>query len=247
MENSFNVKRKLGLGIVMAFLLGLFIFIISSYIHIYKGASISGQVIDYETGEPVKDVNVVVYWKLYDDSLFGGLGGRVPTRVMGIEETITDEGGLYHLSGFKKNIVIGDYMGDESPIISFYKPGYVFVSKSNSVYEINKEYKTINEDGIEHRNQRKSNMVYYSIWDKKSIKIKNEKGDIKSVILNLELVDGYIDEILNAEGCQSVLITDFIDSYTRYAEKIKLKYPSFTRSATFRTNHYKYDQCENNN
>jgi len=248
MENSFNVNWKIQVLVVailfaIVYAVGYYIFKPNEYQ--YQAAPISGKVVDQETGMPVEGVNVAVYWQLYSDSLLGGLGGRVATDVMGVSETVTDKDGFYHIPGWGPKVVKGDYLGEESPMIGFYKAGYEFkqVYNSNMTLLVNKDY--ISEGYEYSKKETEKGDVYTSNWDGVVIELDKEKNNIDDVIKNLEKADDFIDQILWGRGCKSELIGNFITSYSSEAKSvealIKRKYPKKYRFASFSTFEGLYD------
>lgn len=240
MENSFNVNWKIQVLVVailfaIVYTVGYYIFKPSEYQ--YQAAPISGKVVDKETGKPVEGVHVAVYWQLYSDSLLGGLGGRVATDVMGVSETVTDKDGIYHIPGWGPKVVKGDYLGEESPMIGFYKTGYEFkeVYNSNMTLIVNKDY--ISEGYEYSKKETEKGEIYTSNWDGKTINIDKEKDRIDEIKYNIESTYRFIDQILSGNECESRYISKFIRSYSEDAEEleklIKYKYPEKQRYIKF--------------
>lgn len=212
--------------------------------HSYQAAPITGQVVDKETGKPVEGVHVAVYWQLYDNSVLGGLGGRVVTDVMGVSETVTDKDGYYHIPGWGPEYVAGDYLGEESPMIGFYKTGYEFkeVYNSNMTLTVNKDY--ISERYEYSKEETEKGDIYKSNWDGVKIEIEKESSGIKDIISNLDNTYTFIYQIVSGKKCESKIIKKFIASYSNQAEYIKNKYPDKARYAMFNTKENIPDNCE---
>lgn len=245
MENSFNVNWKIQVFVVA--ILFAIVYAVGYYIfkppeHQYQAAPISGKVVDKETGKPVEGVHVAVYWQLYSDSI-GGLGGRVASDVIGVSETVTDEDGIYHIPGWGPKVVKGNYLGEESPMIGFYKTGYEFkeVYNSNMTLLVNKDY--ISEGYEYSKNKTEKGDIYTSNWDGVVIKLDKEKYDTKEIISNLENTYRFIKQVVNGKECESKIINKFIQSYSNYAEYIKNKYPSKNRILMFETSNNLPDEC----
>lgn len=237
MENSFNVNMRV---VFRYFSLALIACLVSScgiIPHRYQAAPISGKVIDKETGKPVEGVHVAVYWQLYDDSVLGGLGGRVATDVIGVSETVTDEKGFYHIPGWGPEYVSGDYLGEESPMIGFYKTGYEFeeVFNSNMTLLVNKDY--ISEGYEYSKKETEKGDVYISNWDGLIVKLDKEESDVDKIKLNLENTYRFIDRIMRGEGCESKLVEKLILEYSENAKSLKKliqeKYPEKQRYIKF--------------
>lgn len=244
MESSFNVTLRTGFAIIA---LAMAVGIVSGCrytSHQYQAAPITGQVVDKETGKPLEGVHVAVYWQLYDESnILGGLGGRVATDAIGVSETITDKDGYYHIPGWGPEVVSGNYLGEESPMIGFYKSGYKFrqLYNSNMTLLVTKDY--ISEKYEYSKQETEKGDVYTSTWDGVVIELDKESDEIGKIISNLENVDSFIDQILRPKECESRLIKNFIADYTKRAEEIKSKYPKESKISTFMTNHNQYDEC----
>jgi hypothetical protein len=240
MENSFNVKRKIKAAgaIVLLSVISLagYYILQPDYNH-YKAAPISGKVVDKETGKPVEGVHVAVYWQLYDNSLLGGLGGRVATDVIGVSETITDKDGYYHIPGWEKDVGDENYLGEESPMIGFYKTGYKFkqVYNSNMTLLVNKDY--ISEGYEYSKKKTEDGDIYLSTWDGVVVKIDKEGDDFAKRKYNLENTYRFVDQVLSGKGCESEHIIKFILAYSENAEGlkkiIKNKYPEKQRYIKF--------------
>lgn len=246
MENSFNVVPQIRSGIVVFLIIALFMAGCGIIPHRYQAAPITGQVIDKETGEPLEGVHVAVYWQLYDEtSGLAALAGRVPSDVMGVSETVTDNEGYYYIPGWGPEYEVGDYLGEESPIIGFYKPGYLFRKESNSKMTLVMKNNYISEDYEYSKKKTEKGDVYTSMWDGVVIDLRKESDNVDRIISSLENVDGFIDRILHGKGCRSKFIEDLIFNYSIEAKKIKdiikEKYPQKYRFAKFSTFQGLYD------
>lgn len=242
MENSFNVTLRTGFAIIA---LAMAVGIVSGCrytSHQYQAAPITGQVIDKETGKSLEGVHVAVYWQLYDESnILGGLGGRVATDVIGVSETITDKDGYYHIPGWGPEVVSGNYLGEESPMIGFYKSGYKFrqLYNSNMTLLVTKDY--ISEKHEYSKQETEKGDVYTSTWDGVVIELERQSDDVQKRIYNLQNAHRFIRSILWGKGCESKSIKNFILAYSKEAKEVKDKDPEKYKHKYFSTIERHYD------
>jgi hypothetical protein len=95
----------------------------------YRSAAFEGRVVDAETGEPLEDVVVVAEWLLEGRPFHPDVIGRLH-----LEETVTDGEGRYRFPKWGPLRVKEGRLYRFSPILSFYKRGYVFTEKSNTSF-----------------------------------------------------------------------------------------------------------------
>jgi hypothetical protein len=94
---------------------------------IYSGEDVHGWVIDSETKEPVEGVVVVEVWKLE-----GGWHSDHTANIH-IAETVTDNEGYYMFPDWGPKFTVDGAMSETAPYLIFYKFGYNWVGKLNSV------------------------------------------------------------------------------------------------------------------
>ena len=124
-----------------------------------KTESISGEVVDAETNEPIEDVIVIGYWPGYTFYLHAS---SAPT--IEVLETTTDKYGNFLVPGWlKKNVESSFRYGD--PQMVFYKTGYEIKTVRNAFSMEN--FKIM--PGYFH--------PWRAEWNDKTIKIKKFEGD----------------------------------------------------------------------
>jgi len=111
-------------------LLSLILAILSactSFPRIYSGEEIHGWVIDSKTKQAIKDVVVVEIWELE-----GGLHTDHTANIH-IAETVTDEKGYYSFFSWGPRLTVDGSMSASSPRLVFYKFGYDWVGRANTI------------------------------------------------------------------------------------------------------------------
>jgi len=94
----------------------------------YSGEEVHGWVIDSETKEPIKDVVVVIFWRLE-----GGFPHTDDTANVHIEETLTDESGYYSFPEWGPEFTVDGRLSESAPRLKYYKFGYDTKSYANTI------------------------------------------------------------------------------------------------------------------
>lgn len=86
----------------------------------YIGSSISGKVVDEDTGKPIEGLNVVADWELRT----GFLESHIAKPIY-ITETVTDENGYFYIDGWGPRFnKIFHSIHEEDPMLILLKDGY---------------------------------------------------------------------------------------------------------------------------
>lgn len=94
---------------------------------VYIAEDIDGQVVDVETGEPIKDANVIANWQLVQSTLDSD-------RMMGqleVMETVTDKDGRFHFDGFVRFNWPNKFLRNSDPQVIIFRPGYEHARVAN--------------------------------------------------------------------------------------------------------------------
>lgn len=140
------MKRPRGIATVI--LLATAVLSSSACAESHTGAPIQGRVVDAGTRQPVADVIVVAEWRLE-----GGLHTDTIGRLH-LQETVTDEQGIYRLPAWGPIKVEKGRLDVASPIIHFYKRGYRFKTERNDIFR-----------------KRDLKVALRSDWDNKTIEL----------------------------------------------------------------------------
>lgn len=111
---------------------GLIIFgLIFFYYSAYFGESISGRVIDAETGQPIADVIVVAQWILIRKQP----NGIVRVGTLRMVETVTDKDGQYYFWPWGPRFAFTSHLASQDPRLLYYKDGYEITSTGNNFWD----------------------------------------------------------------------------------------------------------------
>jgi len=154
-----NPFLALGVGLLWAPLTAC-----SSIPFVYSADAIEGWVADAETSKPLEGVIVVAHWRLK-----GGFEGGTPIRELQIFESVTDHSGRYSFLAWGPKFSLSGYLGDESPGILLFKPGYKFQRLMNDPY--------MNTDASR------------SQWNKKTVKLEPFTGTLEQYSQHLFLLN----------------------------------------------------------
>ncbi len=94
----------------------------------YSGEEVHGWVIDSVTKKPVKDVVVVIFWRLE-----GGFPHTDDTGNVHIEEALTDESGYYSFPEWGPTFTVDGRLSESAPRLVYYKFGYDNKSHANTI------------------------------------------------------------------------------------------------------------------
>jgi len=83
-----------------------------------SGSSVSGKVLEENTGKPIDGAIVIVRWKGYVSAIVDA-----QTVCVHVESATTDKRGNYKVSGWSKPSTMGPVL-DVKPVVSAYKLGY---------------------------------------------------------------------------------------------------------------------------
>jgi hypothetical protein len=119
-------SRALLLGLIAALAMGPAVALAADP-DTYSAAPVHGWVVDAETRQPLEGVHVVAQWILQT----GLLHGQHTTRLH-IMETVTDSSGAYQFPawGPKPRPFLSRFDGFD-PMLTFFKPGYVPLDRTN--------------------------------------------------------------------------------------------------------------------
>lgn len=105
---------------IIQLILATFLFSGCAYFpKIYLADDVYGTVVDEETGEPISDVIVLIYWELS-----GGVFHPQTEGYLVFEEAVTDVNGDYKFSAWGPKLTVSGYVNDSNPFLKFYKRGY---------------------------------------------------------------------------------------------------------------------------
>jgi hypothetical protein len=160
----------------------------------YSAAEIRGTVVDAETKRPLEGVHVVAQWILNTGLL---LHDSHVTRLH-ILETITNSRGEYHIPawGPKPRPVLSRLDWGFDPILTFFKPGYRVLNRSN--------YSPPPE-----REEEMS--VRISVWNGRTISLQLFRGTPEEWVHQLGLIQGAL-----AWGDRTEDIPARVNEYWRY-------------------------------
>lgn len=128
----------------------------------FSGASITGSVVDTESGLPLEGVVVTATTKVEE----GNLAGTNDGGILQVMDTVTDKAGKFYFPAWGQKslpkklngVFVDQYVELSQPQLQFFKSGYEFNSVNNGFFD---HYKT---------------NVIRSDWDGMTIKLKPFKG-----------------------------------------------------------------------
>jgi hypothetical protein len=144
----------------------------------YSALPISAKVVDADSGEPLEDVIVVVKWEY--EYLRREISESRGHGTFEFAETMTDKNGEFVFPGWGPKEVPRDapgraFLGPDVPLLAFFKPGYVYEVKGNS----------LETAYLDDRNYV-GDPVRGSIWDGKVIGLKKRGSKIGTYIARLQ-------------------------------------------------------------
>ena len=146
-------------------------FLVFGHPPVYFAKSISGQVVDDETGKPLAGVFIVAQWVLFQPGI--GHGGHVD-QTMNIIEVVTDQNGKYFIPGWgprpRPPLL---HLDHRDPTIYFFKSQYGAIGYSNDP-----------------KSYGNSSTVRTSEWDGKVIQLKPARGSLEDYAAGIGHVYG---------------------------------------------------------
>ena len=144
----------------------------------YSALPISARVVDADSGEPLEDVIVVVKWEY--EYLRREMSESRGQGTFEFAETVTNRNGEFSFPAWGPKEVPRDvpgraFMGPDVPQLAFFKPGYVYEVKGNS----------LETAYLDDRNYV-GDPVRGSIWDGKVIGLKKRGSNIGAYIARLQ-------------------------------------------------------------
>ncbi|MES2047554.1 MAG: carboxypeptidase-like regulatory domain-containing protein [Pseudomonadota bacterium] len=172
----------------------------------YSAESITGWVVDADTGRPLEGVNVTANWRVEEGNLAGTNGGG-DIQIM---ETVTDQTGRYQFPAWgpkrlppKKNgWWVDQYIGNGDPELVFFKRAYRLESRSNVLV-------------MEHNRS----LLRRSDWNGKTIKLKSLGASAEENIDNLWRAAGALSFALHADRCEWQKIPRMLAAQLKENEK----------------------------
>ena len=145
----------------------IFIFLTSCFFRprFYSAKPIEAWIVDEDTGKPLKDVVVVIYWELY-----GGMQPH-PVGQLTVMETVTDKNGRFYFPAWGPKTTFRGYFRDAPDIILF-KSGYKWRSAG--------DYYATRKDLL-----GKGPSIRISKWHGKSIELRKFKDSFKEYAKSL--------------------------------------------------------------
>jgi hypothetical protein len=110
---------------------------------LYSAKPIQAWVVDAETKQPLKDVNLTANWQLER----GTMGGYVPVGQIMIMETVTDENGRFYFPAWGPKFAAQGIINSQDPQILLFKNGYHPGGADNSASENLSPMRTSDSDG----------------------------------------------------------------------------------------------------
>ncbi len=182
----------------------------------YSAKPIEAWIVDEDTGKPLKNVVVVIYWELH-----GGMQPH-PVGQLTIMETVTDKNGRFYFPAWGPKTTFRGYLRSTQPHIIFFKSGYEWGYFSND---------------ISRKSSLGINYIRISKWHGKSIELSKFKGNMEKYLDKLfDLRDDLDDiseyqNILDCEWKEIPIMTQAIrkeySNFPPYLEKcpsLKLKF-----------------------
>ncbi len=206
METKQSLK-KMAIGYAV---FGLFIWFIFYYPPFYYSAlPISGKLVDEESGEPLEGAIVIAIWQLEKGF---GLEGTIPSRFMKVSEVLTDQEGNYFIQGWGPlRRPGGTYLGNFSPLLIYFKDGYIGMGRSNYADRFNYD--------------DRMDRVQNSQWDGETIKLKKFIGELEDYYnvlwgtsMSLEVL---FNPIFGAQPCDWKNIPLMIEKFDDYYRLLK--------------------------
>jgi hypothetical protein len=201
METKKSLK-KMAIGYAV---FGLFIWFIFYYPPFYYSAlPISGKLVDEESGEPLKGAIVIAIWQLEKGF---GLEGTIPSRFMKVSEVLTDQEGHYFIEDWGPlRRPGGTYLGNFSPLLIYFKDGYIGMGRSNYADRFNYD--------------DRMDRVQHSQWDGQIIKLKKFSGEMEGYNKIVSAVAMSLDVIFNplfgANKCDWLMIPKMVRKFDEY-------------------------------
>ena len=146
----------------------------------FSAEPITATIVDADTKQPLKDVNVVAHWQLVGGGSFVDSSG--PAGELMVMEAVTDTDGKFHFPSWGP---IYDFMGrmhNDDPELIFFKPGYEYKALSNRFITTEiKDYQAVRS----------------SDWNGKTIELKVFKGSMKEYASNMVFMTTDLNSILS--------------------------------------------------
>lgn len=180
----------------------------------YSAESITGWVVDADTGRPLEGVNVTANWRVEEGNVAGtNDGGDIQ-----IMEAVTDQSGRYQFPAWgpkplppKKNgLWVDQYIGNGDPELVFFKSGYKLDSRSNVLVV----------------SEHNRSLIRRSDWNGKTIELKPLGASTEENIDNLTRAGLALSFALHADGCEWQKIPRMLAAQLKEAGK-------FTKQNTF--------------
>jgi len=145
---------------------------------VYVAKSVSGQVVDADTGQPLEGVIVTINWELT-----GGMH-HYPQGQAHVDETITDAQGKFTFPGWgPKPAAVTAHLYESTPQLLFFKSGYGW---AKCVSDLDTYVNT--------------RIPLSSDCDRKTIKLKKFTGSFEEYAKRTGLLDDYYRFAFNAES-----------------------------------------------
>ncbi len=172
-----DIKKLKHIFSIMSLL--LFLTGCSYFPRVYMADEVHGSVVDAETGEPIDDVMVLIYWEQWG----GFLSEGHVTQYLVLKETVTDVNGHYSFPSWGPKITISGFINDSNPFFMFHKRGYSPVYTYNIMPKANRPY------------------VMESDLTDKAIKLKPFKGSLEEYAREVSMLDSPLNSHRSISNC----------------------------------------------
>lgn len=173
----------------------------------YSARSISGKVVDVDTGKPLEGTVVIAIWQLERGF---GLEGDIPSGFMQVSEVVTDAEGNYFIEGWGPlRRPRGTYLGKLAPLLIYFRDGYINSGHVNYMNRVNYD------------NRR--NSMQHSQWDGETIRLKEFAGNLEEYRNVLQAVSSSLDAVFNpmfgAKKCDWLRIPIMVSIFNQYGQR----------------------------